>query len=135
MLGLAFMTFVIISGPTWEIATSFFRNLLAYGEYIVDLSMPFDRSDKKFVTEWTAPYWAWWISWSPFVGMFIARVSRGRTVREFLIAVLLIPTVLSTLWMTSLGETAIVQMISGSFTGVQDAALELKLLKCFHNFR
>lgn len=129
MLGLAFMTFVIIAGPTWEIATSFFRNLSAYGEYLIDLSTPFERDDKNFVTEWTAPYWAWWISWSPFVGMFIARISRGRTVREFLMAVLIIPTLLSTLWMTALGETAIVQMIVGNFTGVQDAALELKLFK------
>ena len=57
-------------------------------------------------------YWAWWISWSPFVGMFIARVSRGRTVREFVICVLLIPTAVSILWMTAFGGTAVWQIVN-----------------------
>ena len=60
---------------------------------------------------WTAFYWAWWISWSPFVGMFIARVSRGRTVREFLTCVLLIPSLVSVFWMTAFGGTAISQFV------------------------
>ena len=57
--------------------------------------MPFGREDDGFRQGWTSFYWAWWISWSPFVGMFIARVSRGRTVREFVICVLIIPTIVS----------------------------------------
>jgi betaine/carnitine transporter, BCCT family len=61
---------------------------------------------------WTTFYWAWWISWSPFVGMFIARVSRGRTVREFIICVLLIPTAVSILWMTAFGGTAVWQIVN-----------------------
>ncbi|WP_397244774.1 BCCT family transporter [Paracoccus mutanolyticus] len=74
---------------------------------ILPLSNPFGRSDDNFRHGWTAFYWAWWISWSPFVGMFIARVSRGRTVRQFLTAVLIVPSLISVLWMTAFGGTAI----------------------------
>ncbi len=123
------LVFVVAFGPTMEIAKGFFSNLLAYGEYLPALSMPFGREDANFASGWTAFYWAWWISWSPFVGMFIARVSRGRTVREFLIAVLIVPTILSVLWMTALGGTAIGQVVNDGFTGVQDAALELKMFE------
>ena len=130
-MGLAalLLGFVILAGPTLDIATGFFSNLLAYGAYLPALSMPFAREDSNFASGWTAFYWAWWISWSPFVGMFIARVSRGRTVREFLTAVLIVPTILSVLWMTALGGTAIEQVLASGFTGVQDAALELKLFQ------
>ena len=69
------------------------------------------REDDGYRQGWTAFYWAWWISWSPFVGMFIARVSRGRTVREFITCVLLIPTVVSAIWMTVFGGTGIDQVI------------------------
>ncbi|WP_343079234.1 BCCT family transporter [Ostreiculturibacter nitratireducens] len=123
------LAFVIAYGPTAEIASGFVANLAAYGEYLPALSMPFGREDANFASGWTAFYWAWWISWSPFVGMFIARVSRGRTVREFIIAVLIVPTILSVLWMTALGGTAISQVLNDGFTGAQDAALELKLFE------
>ena len=95
--------------------------------YLPALSNPIGRADVNFSQGWTAFYWAWWISWSPFVGMFIARVSRGRTVREFLTAVLLVPSLVSVLWMTAFGGTALGQFVTDGFTGVQDAALELKL--------
>jgi betaine/carnitine transporter, BCCT family len=130
-MGLAalLLAFVILAGPTWAILSGFFDNLLAYGKNLPALSMPFGRDDTNFVSGWTAFYWAWWISWSPFVGMFIARVSRGRTVREFLIAVLIVPSLLSVLWMTALGGTAIGQVVNDGYTAVQDAALELKLFQ------
>ncbi|WP_425055207.1 BCCT family transporter [Pseudomonas abyssi] len=127
VLAILLMGFVIIVGPTVAIATGFFDNLLAYVTNLPALSNPIGREDANFTQGWTAFYWAWWISWSPFVGMFIARVSRGRTVREFLIAVLLVPSVVSVLWMTAFGGTAIGQFVADGFTGVQDAALELKL--------
>ena len=127
LLAAILLAFVIFVGPTADILGGFFTNLVAYGEYLPALSMPFGRDDTNFVSGWTAFYWAWWISWSPFVGMFIARVSRGRTVREFLIAVLIVPTILSVLWMTAMGGTAIGQVVNDGFTGVKDAALELKL--------
>ena len=128
-LAILLLLFIVIAGPTVAILTGFFDNLLAYGQYLPALSMPFGREDANFSQGWTAFYWAWWISWSPFVGMFIARVSRGRTVREFLIGVLIVPTLLSVLWMTALGGTAIGQVVNDGFTAVQDAALELKLFE------
>ena len=125
-LAILLLGFVILVGPTMAIFTGFFDNLGAYLQYLPALSNPIGREDANFSQGWTAFYWAWWISWSPFVGMFIARVSRGRTVREFLIAVLLVPSLVSVLWMTALGGTGIEQLVGG-FTGVQDAALELQL--------
>ena len=130
-MGLAFLLllFVIVVGPTWQIITGFFKNLLAYVEYLPALSNPIGREDDNFRHGWTAFYWAWWISWSPFVGMFIARVSRGRSVREFVLAVLLIPSIVSTIWMTALGGTAISQVIDQGMTTVQTAVLELQLFE------
>lgn len=128
-MALAFLllTFVIVVGPTLAIATGFFSNLGAYITNLPALANPFGREDSAFVQSWTAFYWAWWISWSPFVGMFIARVSRGRSVREFLIAVLLVPMLVSVLWMTAFGGTAIDQVVNQGLTQVQDATLDLKL--------
>ncbi|MGE4533901.1 BCCT family transporter [Halomonas sp.] len=126
-LALLLLLFVIFVGPTLMIATGVFENLLGYVKHLPALSMPFGREDANFSQGWTAFYWAWWIAWSPFVGMFIARVSRGRTVREFLIAVLVVPTLASVVWMTAFGTTAIDQVISSGITDVQDAALELQL--------
>ncbi|MGE8294952.1 MAG: BCCT family transporter [Pseudomonas sp.] len=126
-LALALLLFIIIAGPTLVIFTDFFKNLGAYLQYLPALANPVGREDANFSQGWTAFYWAWWISWSPFVGMFIARVSRGRSVREFLIAVLLVPSLVSVLWMTAFGGTAINQLLVDGFTGAQDAGLELKL--------
>ena len=127
VLAILLLLFVIIAGPTLAILTGFFDNLGAYLQHLPALANPVAREDANFSQGWTAFYWAWWISWSPFVGMFIARVSRGRTVREFLIAVLLVPSLVSVLWMTAFGGTGISQLVGDGFTGVQDAALELKL--------
>lgn len=127
-LALILLLFVIAVGPTWQILTGIFGNLGAYAADLVPLSNPFGRDDDNFRQGWTAFYWAWWISWSPFVGMFIARVSRGRTVRQFLIAVLIVPSLISVLWMTTFGGTAISITLQG-FSGVSDAALELQLFQ------
>jgi BCCT family betaine/carnitine transporter len=129
VLAALLLLFVILVGPTVAILTGFFQNLVAYVEYLPALSNPFGRADTNFSQGWTSFYWAWWISWSPFVGMFIARVSRGRTVREFMICVLLIPSIVSVFWMTAFGGTAISQIVNDNYTAVQDAALELKLFQ------
>lgn len=121
------LLFIIIVGPTWTIVTGFFANLWAYVQYLPALSNPIGREDANFSQGWTAFYWAWWISWSPFVGMFIARVSRGRTVREFMIAVLLIPSVTCALWMTVFGGTAISQLVNDGYEAAVSAALPLQL--------
>ncbi len=127
VLALALLVFVIAVGPTLEILTGFFTGLAAYGENLLALSNPVGREDANFSQGWTAFYWAWWVSWSPFVGMFIARVSRGRTVREFIICVLIIPTLVCVLWMTVFGGTAISQIVNDGYQAVADADLELKL--------
>ncbi|MFO7582040.1 BCCT family transporter, partial [Guyparkeria sp.] len=115
-------------GPTLMIATGFVKNLGSYIAELPFLSNPFAREDANFSQGWTTFYWAWWISWSPFVGMFIARVSRGRSVREFLTAVLLIPSTVSVFWMTAFGSTAIHQLQEG-FEGAKDADLPVQLFE------
>ncbi|WP_038852738.1 BCCT family transporter [Bordetella petrii] len=126
-LALLLMLFVIVVGPTLSIITGFFANLGAYLQYLPALSNPVGREDTNFLQGWTAFYWAWWISWSPFVGMFIARVSRGRTVREFIISVLIVPSLACTLWMTVFGETAISQVVRYGYEAARDADLPLQL--------
>ena len=130
-MGLAFLLllFVLIVGPTLAILTGFWDSLLAYGQYLPALANPLGREDVNFSQGWTAFYWAWWISWSPFVGMFIARVSRGRSVREFVIAVLLVPSLVCVLWMNVFGGTAIQQFVQDGYEAVKDAPLELKLFE------
>ena len=121
------LLFVLVIGPTGAIVDSIFAGGLAYVKEIVPLSMPFGRDDANFSQGWTSFYWAWWISWSPFVGMFIARVSRGRTVREFIFCVIIIPTLVSIVWMGVFGGTAVSQVMVDAAAPVKDAALELKL--------
>ena len=112
ILAIVLLAFVVLVGPTAVLFGQFFGNVGAYFSEMLALSNPVGRDDDGFRQGWTAFYWAWWISWSPFVGMFIARVSRGRTVREFITCVLLIPTIVSAIWMTAMGGTAIDQMIN-----------------------
>jgi BCCT family betaine/carnitine transporter len=111
ILALLFMVAVIVLGPTLDIFKGFFANTVAYAKNIVPLSNWIGREDGGFLHDWTTFYWAWWIAWSPFVGMFIARVSKGRTVREFVTCVLIIPTAVSILWMSAFGGAAIDQVI------------------------
>ena len=127
ILAALLLFFLIIVGPTLAIATGFFSNLGAYLENLPALANPVGREDSNFAQGWTSFYWAWWISWSPFVGMFIARVSRGRTVREFMISVLLIPSAACVLWMTVFGETAISQLVNDGYRAAADADLPLQL--------
>jgi BCCT family betaine/carnitine transporter len=133
VLALLLLLSVIVFGPTLEIITGFFANIWGYVKNVPALSNWVGRDDTGFMHGWTTFYWAWWISWSPFVGMFIARVSKGRTVREFIVCVLLIPTLVSVLWMTSFGGTAISQHLNDGYTGVTETITawtpELSLFK------
>ncbi|MFX0547120.1 BCCT family transporter [Roseovarius sp. S1116L3] len=126
LAGLLLVFTLLVGGPIF-LLTFFADSLWAYLQNLIPLSNPFGRDDTNFVQGWTSFYWAWWISWSPFVGMFIARVSRGRSVREFLICVLLIPSLVCVLWMSVFGGTAINQVVADNYTAAKDAALELKL--------
>ena len=127
ILAVLLLLFVIAVGPTVDILSGFFGNLGAYFQHLPALSNPVGRDDANFSQGWTAFYWAWWISWSPFVGMFIARVSRGRTVREFIISVLIVPSLACVLWMTVFGETAIIQFVRDGYEAATKAELPLQL--------
>ena len=109
----ALLVFVIIAGPTALILTGFGENFVAYLLDTPALTNWVDRPDLAWFHDWTIFYWAWWVSWSPFVGMFIARISRGRTVREYLSVVLLAPFAICVVWFTAFGETAIYQHNNG----------------------
>ena len=108
ILAVCLMIFVLILGPTSHLMNSFVQNLGIYFDQFFSRSLNiYAYEPLEWIDTWTLFYWAWWISWSPFVGMFLARVSRGRTVREFVLAILLIPAGFTFLWMTVFGNTAI----------------------------
>ncbi len=108
IIGSIFLLFIIFVGPTLFIMGSFVQNTGAYLQNFFELSFwteTYQQSDWQ--KSWTVFYWAWWISWSPFVGMFIARISRGRTIREFILGVLIVPTIITFLWLSSFGGSAL----------------------------
>ena len=121
--------FVLIAGPTLVILATIGRAGVDYVYYLPALSNWIGREDLDFLYEWPIFYWAWWIAWAPFVGMFIARISFGRTVREFITWVLIVPTIIAILWMATFGGTALDQYFSGGYTGVADSVPELALFK------
>jgi len=114
-MGIAFLLliFVVIAGPTVLIFTGLGEHLWSYVTDTPALTDWRDRPDLNWFHDWTIFYWAWWISWSPFVGMFIARISKGRTVREYFSVVLLAPFAICVVWFTAFGETAIGQHDAG----------------------
>ncbi|MDO6462086.1 BCCT family transporter [Granulosicoccaceae sp. 1_MG-2023] len=133
-LALLLLVCVLIFGPTSEIFSTIGTGMVSYARELIPLASPFGREDVNFLQGWTAFYWAWWVSWSPFVGMFIARVSRGRTVREFILCVIIIPTVLCAIWMGTFGGAAISQVIADAAAPVASAAQEVKLFKMVEGF-
>ncbi|MBZ2167550.1 MULTISPECIES: BCCT family transporter [Marinobacter] len=130
-MGLAalLLFFIVFAGQTMVILETLFVTSASYVANVVPLSNPFGREDEAWFQGWTVFYWAWWISWSPFVGMFIARVSRGRTVREFVTAVLIIPTLITVLWMSGFGGSALEQIRDGvgalAENGLTDVSLAM----------
>ncbi len=110
-----FLVFIMIAGPTVYILSGFTQNIGYYIANFIEMSSWTETfRETNWQGGWTIFYWAWWISWSPFVGMFIARISKGRTVREFILGVMLIPSLLSFIWMSVFGGTAISQEMSGA---------------------
>ncbi len=127
-IALLLLIFVIIVGHGFSFFSTVANTAGAYIENLIPLSNWMDREDEKFYHGWTVFYWAWWISWSPFVGMFIARISKGRTVREFLVSVLLVPTLLTIVWMSAFGDAGLTQIqnnIGQLSTGLTDVSLAL----------
>jgi len=120
-VAILFFLFVLFAGPTLIGLSGFWTGLIAYTQELIPLSNPFGRTDDAYREGWTAFYWAWWVSWAPFVGMFIARVSKGRTVREFIVCVLLIPSLIIFVWMGVFGGIAIDQILTSPETSLVKA--------------
>jgi len=115
ILAAVFVLFLLLVGPTIFILSGFTQNLGYYLTIFPELSLWTETfRESNWQGSWTVFYWAWWISWSPFVGMFIARISKGRTVREFVLGVILIPTLLSFVWMSVFGGSAIFVQTHGT---------------------
>jgi glycine betaine transporter len=115
VLAVFLLVFVFLLGPTVFILNTFTESLGAYLSNIIPMSFrTASYGDSAFVSNWTIFYWAWWISWAPFVGVFIARISRGRTIREFVLGVILAPSVVSFVWFSILGGSAIDLQLAGT---------------------
>lgn len=115
-LAVFLLLFVLIAGPTDFLLATFFTSISDYSANLVGLSLrlyPFADIDEWFGS-WTLTYFIWWIAWAPFVGIFIARISRGRTIREFVLGVMLAPTVLSMLWFSVFGGTGLYVELNGA---------------------
>ena len=121
LLALLLLAFVLAAGPTLDLWAGFVAGIGHYLAAIGPLSNWVGRSDLDFLHGWTTFFWAWWLSWSPFVGMFIARVSRGRTVRELVGCMLVVPTLVSAIWMNTFGATALSHYLDGGHTAVVEA--------------
>ncbi|MCP9291477.1 BCCT family transporter [Gracilimonas sediminicola] len=110
-----FLVFVILVGPTIFIFDSFIQNFGGYLNSVATFSFWTESyAGTNWQSSWTIFYWAWWISWSPYVGMFIARISKGRSVKEFVLGVLIVPSIITFLWMSAFGGTAISLEMSGT---------------------
>ncbi|PIE44832.1 MAG: glycine/betaine ABC transporter [Gammaproteobacteria bacterium] len=128
LIALLFMLFVFFVSDPMKLLTDVLSTATDYITYVLPLSNPVGRTDSDFYHGWTVFYWAWWISWSPFVGMFIARISKGRTVREFITSVMIVPTIVTLVWMTVFGQTGLDQYANQTgelANGVSDASLAL----------
>lgn len=136
-LAVLLLTLTIILGPTGFIYDTFFRTLFAYIQTIFTQSFEtggFDEQYDAWIQQWTIFYWAWFIAWSPFVGTFIARVSRGRTIREFVTGVLFVPSIFCALWFVVFGGSSLFQELNGVNNGLTDLANEETLFGLFESF-
>ena len=109
-LAFSLLIFVLVAGPTLYLLSAFSDNIGTYLSNLVQLSFKtyvYEQEHTGWFSGWTILYWAWWCSWAPFVGLFIARISKGRTIREFIFGVLVIPSMFGVLWFTVFGNTAI----------------------------
>ncbi len=116
--------FVLFLAGVGATMTRYGDVMVQYMAQLIPLSNPFGREDTGYFHGWTTFYWAWWIAWSPFVGMFIARISKGRTVREFVLCVLIAPTLVCALWMTTFGGAAIDMIENGTGQGITGVVID-----------
>ncbi|MFC4174192.1 BCCT family transporter [Microvirga sp. GCM10011540] len=114
ILAVLLLGFVLTAGPTVFLLQALMQNTGAYLDDVVRLTFRmYAYEPNEWLGSWTLFYWGWWIAWSPFVGMFIARISRGRTIREFVLGVLFVPVLFTFLWMTVFGNTALWMQLNG----------------------
>lgn len=132
VLAICLLLFVLATGPTLYLLGAFSENLGYYFSNVINLSFKtytYEPDNVGWFNDWTVVYWAWWCSWAPFVGLFIARISRGRTIREFVFGVLTIPTIFSILWFSVFGnggiwlDTHITNGALSALTGTPDVLL------------
>jgi choline/glycine/proline betaine transport protein len=124
MLAIIMLIFILVAGPTATLLGALMQNIGGYLSGMVDMTFNlYAYQPIEWMGDWTLFYWAWWISWSPFVGMFIARISRGRTIREFIVGVLLVPAGFTFLWLSLFGNTALTMELADSGIGLVNAAL------------
>jgi len=113
-LAFALMLLIFVLGPSIYLLKSFIQNTGSYLANFIEISTWNDSYRQSgWQNSWTVFYWAWWIAWSPFVGSFIARISKGRTIKEFILGVLIVPALLTLLWMTIFGGTALSFILHG----------------------
>lgn len=124
VMAVCLFVFVILMTGIVDSLTRYFNVMVDYVLLLPSLSNPFGRDDTSYFHGWTTFYWAWWIAWSPFVGMFIARISKGRTVREFVLCALIAPTLVCALWMSTFGGAAIDMLNAGSAEGVKATVID-----------
>ncbi len=122
ILAVALMAFVLIAGPTVFLLQTLVQNTGMYLSNLFEMTFNlYAYEPNDWIGGWTLFYWGWWIAWAPFVGMFIARVSRGRTIREFITGVLLVPLGFTFMWMTFFGDTAIHMIMIQGISSLADA--------------
>ena len=124
IMAVCLFLFVIFATGVGAAASRYVSVMTDYVMTLPALSNPFGREDTSYFHGWTTFYWAWWIAWSPFVGMFIARISKGRTVREFVICALIAPTLVCALWMSTFGGAAIDMLNAGGAEGVKATVID-----------
>lgn len=116
VLTVLLLGFMLFFGPTQFIIDSFIENIGNYASQLIPLGFWSEAySNTDWQANWTIFYWAWWVSWSPFVGIFVARISRGRTIREFIFGVLFIPMLLLFFWFTTFGGSAVHMELMGNY--------------------
>ncbi|WP_226585385.1 BCCT family transporter [Halobacillus litoralis] len=136
ILAIALLVIMLIVGPTLFIMNMFTDTIGAYLQNLPSMSFrlaPNSEENRTWINNWTVFYWAWWIAWSPFVGIFIARVSKGRTIREFLSGVLLVPSVIGFLWFSTFGSSAI-QVQQNGGDDLAELATEQAMFGMFDNY-
>ncbi len=135
ILALGLMLFVLLAGPTIQLLRDLVQNMGLYlTTFLPRTFNVYAYEPTPWINTWTLFYWAWWISWAPFVGMFIARISRGRTVRQFILAVLLLPTAFTFIWMTVFGNTALILdqgVAAGAISKAVNGNVSIALFKFF----